>query len=72
MSECRRITDPAPVPFAVEKIRRRTCIESLAEGWCLADDLCPSCTRQFMAALDSIEEPLKWSAGFRERAGVES
>lgn len=69
MSECRRITDPAPVPFAVETSTRRTCIEALADGWtdCVSD-LCPACTRQFMAAMDGIGQPLRWSAGFRERS----
>lgn len=68
--ECRRLTDDAPAPFAVQQSQRRTCIEWLAEGWtdCVSD-LCPSCTRQFMAALDTIDKPLSWHAGYVERAG---
>jgi hypothetical protein len=68
MSECRRITDPAPVPFAVEKAVRRNCIEALADGWIHANDLCPHCTRQFMAALDGISGPLTWHQNYRTRA----
>lgn len=67
-SECRRITDPAPEPYAVEKAVRRTCIEMLAEGFHHANDMCPSCTRQFMAALDGIAGPLTWHEEYRARA----
>lgn len=68
MSECRRIADPAPVPFAVEKTTRRTCIEAMADGWCLFDDLCPACLRKAMTALDGIDGPLKWHPGYAARA----
>lgn len=34
------------------RLRPTTCIEALAEGWILSTDLCPTCTRKFMAALD--------------------
>lgn len=67
-SECRRVIDPAPVPFAVQKHARRTCIEAFADGWCLADDLCGHCTRQLMEAVDGIAGPLKWAEGFLARA----
>lgn len=68
MSECRRITDPAPTPFAVTSTLRKTCIEQLADGWIHANDLCAHCTRQFMAALDGIGEPLKWHENYQARA----
>ncbi|EFL09965.1 predicted protein [Streptomyces sp. AA4] len=45
-----------------------SCIESLAEGSITAEDLCPPCTRSFMAALDGITGPLAWSRGYRQRA----
>jgi hypothetical protein len=45
-----------------------TCIEQLADGWCLPADLCPSCTQAFMAALDGIAGPMVWHQNYRDRA----
>jgi hypothetical protein len=46
-----------------------TCIRRLAAGWITANDLCPGCTRRFMAALDWISaEPLTWHRNYTERA----
>lgn len=48
-----------------------TCLQSLAEGWITAPDLCPRCTRRFMAALESATgegEPLTWHHNYAERA----
>ena len=45
-----------------------TCIERLADGWCLPSDLCTPCTRAFMAALDGIAGPMVWHPNFTERA----
>lgn len=50
------------------RLRPTTCIEALSEGWILATDLCPACTRAFMAALDGIDKPLKWHANYLDRA----
>lgn len=57
------MTDRMPQPL------RQTCIEALADGWIGAPDLCPACTRAFMAALDGISGPLKWHRAYLERAG---
>lgn len=38
----------------------QTCLQALAGGWILADDLCPGCTRRFITALDTVDEPLTW------------
>lgn len=46
----------------------RTCVQSLAAGWIGAPDLCPVCTRAFMAACESIGQPLRWHPNFRTRA----
>jgi hypothetical protein len=61
--ECRRRLGEL-VPVA----KRQTCIEALADGWIGAPDLCPACTRAFMAALDGIDEPLVWHRNYQERA----
>lgn len=45
-----------------------TCIQALALGWILTGDLCPSCTRQFMAALDGISQTLSWGDGYVARS----
>ena len=45
-----------------------TCLAKLADGWIGPPDLCPACTRAFMAALDSVAGSLQWHRGFRERA----
>jgi hypothetical protein len=45
-----------------------TCIQRLAAGWILPNDLCPPCTSRFMAALESLGDRLEWSQGFRDRA----
>jgi hypothetical protein len=50
----------------------RSCIESLADGWILATDLCPTCTRTFMTALDGAVGSLKWHQAYVERAGAAS
>lgn len=47
---------------------RITCIEALADGWIGAPDLCPTCTRQFMTALDGIDKPLTWHRAYLDRA----
>ncbi|WP_337819728.1 hypothetical protein [Amycolatopsis sp. A1MSW2902] len=45
----------------------------MAEGWITSEDLCPACTRSFIAALDGVAGPLDWSRGYRRRAeGTES
>jgi hypothetical protein len=45
-----------------------SCVARLADGWIVPSDLCPSCTRAFMAAMDGIAGSLTWHAGFRSRA----
>jgi hypothetical protein len=50
------------------RIVGKTCIESLADGGNTPQDLCPPCTRAFMAALDGITGPLRWHPAFHERA----
>lgn len=63
--ECRSqrgMTDRMPRPL------RQTCIEALADGWIGAPDLCPTCTRAFMTALDGIGGPLKWHPNYLARA----
>lgn len=67
-SECKRELVDSPVPFAVGKALRTTCLAALADGWIHTSDLCPSCTRQFMAALDGIAGPLKWHENYLARA----
>ena len=50
---------------------RLTCLQSLTEGWCMASDLCPRCTRRFMAALGSAVgegELLSWHHAYVARA----
>lgn len=47
---------------------RRSCIQSLANGWIGPSDLCPVCTTRFMAALDGLGEQLDWHPAFAERA----
>jgi hypothetical protein len=56
--ECRKFPTP----------NRQTCIERLAGGWILPTDLCPTCTRAFMTALDSIAGPMTWHPNYLERA----
>lgn len=46
------------------------CLEYLADGWITPADLCPACTRAFMAALDGIAGPLPWHRDYRERAAA--
>ena len=48
--------------------RTGSCIQSLAAGWVTVQDLCPSCTRRFMAALDGLGEELTWHEAYYERA----
>lgn len=64
---CRRITDPAPTPFAVEPGSRRTCIQMLAEGYHHANDMCPACTGRFMSLLDP-DGSLSWHEEYVKRA----
>lgn len=45
-----------------------TCIQGLADGWHHASDLCPACTRAFMAALDGIDGPMVWHRNYQDRA----
>lgn len=68
MSDCRRITDPAPAPYAVRKSARKSCIQMLAEGYHHANDLCPACTQTFMRALGAAMPNLHWHPNFRARA----
>lgn len=46
----------------------RSCVQALANGWIGASDLCPACTRRFMAALERAGEPLDWHPEFTRRA----
>lgn len=46
----------------------RSCIRRLANGWLTQSDLCPACTRRFMAALDTLGEPLDWHEAYVQRA----
>lgn len=48
--------------------RAGTCIEALADGWINAPDLCSTCTRAFMDALDSIAGPLVWHQAYTTRS----
>lgn len=61
-AECRRLT----------QVKRLTCIQDLAHGWINATDLCPSCTRAFMAALDGIAGPPVWHRAYAERANADT
>lgn len=45
-----------------------SCIADLAVGWILPSDLCPSCTRAFMAALDGIAGELEWHENYVSRS----
>ncbi len=48
---------------------RLTCIQRLADGWITPSDLCPRCTKLFMAGLGKISpEPLIWHPNFVKRA----
>jgi hypothetical protein len=50
----------------------KTCLQSLADGWITIGDLCPRCTKLFMAALGKVSpEPLTWHPNFAHRAGGE-
>jgi hypothetical protein len=67
-----RIPDqPAERCTGISTRHGSTCVQWLAEGWVTVCDLCPRCTRRFMAALDSAaaaDEPLAWHRAYRERA----
>lgn len=53
----------------VELPRDLSCLGQLADGGNTPQDLCPACTRAFMAALDAAAgEPLVWHPAFSERA----
>lgn len=45
-----------------------SCLHALAGGWIGATDLCPVCTRRFMAALDNAVPDLDWHENYRRRA----
>lgn len=47
--------------------RTGTCVESFADGWILATDMCPACAAAFMAALDGISGPLVWHRRYLDR-----
>ncbi len=48
---------------------RRTCLQALSDGWIGHMDLCPRCTKLFMAGLGKISpEPLIWHTNFVQRA----
>jgi hypothetical protein len=50
--------------------RTRTCLQRLADGWIGHEDLCPRCTKLFMAGLKQASpEPLTWHPNFAARAG---
>lgn len=61
--ECRRLGSRL-----MPEAKRQTCIEALADGWITSSDLCASCTRVFMTALDGISGPLRWHQAYHERA----
>jgi len=53
------------------KAERRSCLDRLARGWLLVQDLCPQCTALLMYALElAVGEDLDWHDGFMERAGL--
>ncbi len=61
MSECQKAS---PAIGAGE-----TCIHRFADGWITAADLCPPCTRTFMAGLEWVTgADLPWHQNFRDRA----
>lgn len=71
-NQCQRLVEPPSAPHAVRaSVKRKTCIEDLAEGWIPPTDLCSCCTRAFMTALDWVTEPvtLQWHPNFVKRAG---
>lgn len=49
----------------------QTCLEALAAGWIGSTDLCPFCTRQFMAAMDGIAAPLTWHENYLSRGRLD-
>lgn len=61
-------TPISPMDCETPKATWGSCVQALASGWILTDDLCPVCTGVFMRALSAaVSVDLEWHRSYRDR-----